>query len=183
MPPMPSLFIKAVKDICTINTFELLNILFSEVNCLHFGFTTRLFPHTTNDMSIYEVWKLFHCWPLVFGSFFLSPLVARDVVTPFTESFHLVCTPVRWHWSNGNLVKWISLIKQPIKKIVVSEDKAVKSMFDLKNWCSSKVKQKIRKTLWKTGQRQNLMLWDIQGLLRIANSLGGEYQTSDHFQF
>lgn len=64
-----------------------------------------------------------------------------------------------------------------------SEDKAVKSMFDLKNWCSPKVKQKIRKTLWKIGQRQNLMLWDIQGLLRIANSLGGEYQTSDHFQF
>ena len=82
MPPMPSLFIKAVKDICTINTFELLNILFSEVNCLHFGFTTRLFPDTTNDLSIYEVWKLFHRWPLVFGSFFLSPLVARDVVTP-----------------------------------------------------------------------------------------------------
>ena len=55
MPPMPSLFIKAVKDICTINTFELLNILFSEVNCSHFGFTTRLFPDTTNDLSIYEV--------------------------------------------------------------------------------------------------------------------------------
>ena len=55
MPPMPSLFIKAVKDICTINTFELLNILFSEVNCLHFGFTTRLFPDATNDLSIYEV--------------------------------------------------------------------------------------------------------------------------------
>ena len=82
MPPMPSLFIKAVKDICTINTFELLNILFSEVNCLHFGFTTRLFPDTTNDLSIYELWKLFHRWPLVFGSFILSPLVARDVVTP-----------------------------------------------------------------------------------------------------
>ena len=60
MPPMPSLFIEAVKDICTINTFELLNILFSEVNCLHFGFTTRLFPDTTNDLSIYEVLKLFH---------------------------------------------------------------------------------------------------------------------------
>ena len=58
---MPSLFIKAVKDICTINTFEkLLNILFSEVNCLHFGFTTRLFPDTTNDLSIYELLKLFH---------------------------------------------------------------------------------------------------------------------------
>ena len=55
MSLMPSLFIKAVKDICTINTFELLNILFSEVNCLHFGFTTRLFPDTTNDLSIYEV--------------------------------------------------------------------------------------------------------------------------------
>ena len=82
MPPMPSLFIKAVKDICTINTFELLNILFSEVNCLHFGFTTRLFPDTTNDLSIYEVLKLFYRWPLVIGSFFLSPLVARDVVTP-----------------------------------------------------------------------------------------------------
>ena len=35
--PMPPLFIKAVKDIFTINTFEKLrNILFSEVNCLHF---------------------------------------------------------------------------------------------------------------------------------------------------
>lgn len=73
-----------------------------------------------------------------------------------------------------------------MKKIVVSEDKAVKSMFDLKNWCSSKVKQKIRKTLWKTGQRQNLMLGDIQVMVQqlwIANSLGGECQTSDHFQF
>ena len=49
---MPSLFIKAVKDICIINTFEkLLNILFSEVNCLHFGFTTPLFSATTNDVS------------------------------------------------------------------------------------------------------------------------------------
>ena len=58
---MPSLFIKAVKDMCTINTFEkLLNILFSEVNCLQFGFTTRLFPDTTNDLSIYELLKLFH---------------------------------------------------------------------------------------------------------------------------
>ena len=83
---MPSLFIKAVKDICTINTFELLNILFSEVNCLHFGFTTRLLD-TTNDLSKYELWKLFHRWPLVFGSFFLSPLVARDVVTPDSVGF------------------------------------------------------------------------------------------------
>ena len=57
---MSSLFIKAVKDLCTINTFELLNILFSEVNCLHFGFTTRLFPDTTNDLSVYEVLKLFY---------------------------------------------------------------------------------------------------------------------------
>ena len=58
MPLMPSLFIKAVQDISTINTFEkLLNILFREVNCLHFGFTTRLFPATTNDMSLYELQK------------------------------------------------------------------------------------------------------------------------------
>ena len=58
---------------------------FSEVNCLHFGFTTQLFPDTTNNVSIYEVWKLFHHWPLVFGLFFLSLLVARDVVTPLSS--------------------------------------------------------------------------------------------------
>ena len=49
----PPLFIAAVKDICTINNFEeLLNILFSQVNCQHFGFKMRLLITTTNDLSL-----------------------------------------------------------------------------------------------------------------------------------
>ena len=56
MPPILSLFIQSVKDMCTIKTFEKLRyILFIEVNCLHFGVTTRLFSATTNDLSLYEV--------------------------------------------------------------------------------------------------------------------------------
>ena len=81
--PMPPLFITAVKDICAINTFEkLLNILFSEVSCWHFGFTTPFSPFFTIDMSLYEVLTLFPHWPFVFRSFLLPPLVARDVITP-----------------------------------------------------------------------------------------------------
>ena len=81
--PMPPLFITAVKDICTINTFEeLLNILFSEVYCLHFSFPRLLFSAVTTDIFLYEVLKLFPCWPLIFWSFLLSPLIACDVVTP-----------------------------------------------------------------------------------------------------
>ena len=80
--PMPLLFITAVKDICAINTFEkLLNILFSEVYCWYFGFTTLLFSATITDMSLYEVLNLFPSWPHVFRSFLYSPL-ARDVLTP-----------------------------------------------------------------------------------------------------
>ena len=71
--PMPPLFITAVKDICTINTFEkLLNVLFSEVSCWHFGFTTPQFSATTTDMSLYEVLTLFHRWPFVFRLLFFS---------------------------------------------------------------------------------------------------------------
>ena len=80
--PMPLLFITAVKDICAINTFEkLLNILFSEVYCWYFGFTTLLFSATITDMSLYELLNLFPRWPLVFRSFLHPLLVARDVVT------------------------------------------------------------------------------------------------------
>ena len=87
MPPMPfpipPLFNTAVKDICAINTFEkLLDILFSEVYCWYFGFTTLLFSATITDMSLYDVLVLFPRWPLVFRSLLLPPLVARDVVTP-----------------------------------------------------------------------------------------------------
>ena len=85
--PMPPLFITAVKDICAINTFEkLLNILFSEVYCWYFGFTTLLFSATITDMSLYEVLNLFPRWPLIFRSFLHPPLVARDVVTPSSSS-------------------------------------------------------------------------------------------------
>ena len=82
MPPMPPLFITAVKDICTINTLEkLFNILCSDVYYWHFGFTTS-FSTTTTDMFLYDLLKLFPRWPLVFLSFLLPPLVARDVITP-----------------------------------------------------------------------------------------------------
>ena len=85
--PMPPLFITAVKDICAINAFEkLLNILYSEVYCWHFGFTTPLFSTTTTDMFLYDLLNLLPRWPLVFLSFLLPPLVARDVVTPWTRS-------------------------------------------------------------------------------------------------
>ena len=58
--PMPPLFITALKDIRAINTFEkLLNILFSEVYCKHFGFTMLLFSATITGMSLYEVLNLF----------------------------------------------------------------------------------------------------------------------------
>ena len=58
--PMPLLFITAVKDVCATKTFEkLLNILFSEVYCCYFGFTTFLFSETTTDMSLHEVLNLF----------------------------------------------------------------------------------------------------------------------------
>ena len=33
-------------------------------------------------MSLYELLNLFRRWPLIFRSFLLPPLVARDVVTP-----------------------------------------------------------------------------------------------------
>ena len=68
MPLMPSLFIKAVKDICTINTFEkLLNIWFSEVNCLHFDFTTRLsiFCNYKWYVNIYIISSVMHAFLLV----------------------------------------------------------------------------------------------------------------------
>ena len=79
----PPLFIAAVKDICTINNFEeLLNILFSQVNCQHFGFKMRLLITTTNDLSLsLYIYKLFHRCPLVLRFFFLPLLVARDVVS------------------------------------------------------------------------------------------------------
>ena len=84
MPPMTfpilPLFITAVKDIWKIE--KLLNILFSEVYCWHFGFRRLLFSATKTDMSLYEVLNLFTRWPLVFRSFLHPPLVARDVVTP-----------------------------------------------------------------------------------------------------
>ena len=84
--PMPPLFITSVKDIYAINTFEkLLNISFSEVYCWHFGCTTPLFSVTTTDRSLYEALTLFPRWRLVFRSFLLPPLVARDVVTPDQE--------------------------------------------------------------------------------------------------
>ena len=83
MPPMPFpiplLFITAVKDICAINTFEkLLNILFSEVYCWHFGFRRLLFSVTITDMWLYELLNLFTRWPLVFRSFLHPPLVPRQ---------------------------------------------------------------------------------------------------------
>ena len=81
--PMPLLFITVVKDIIlfAINTFEkLLNILFSEVYCWYFGFTTLLFSATITDMSLYELLNLFPRWPHVFRSFLYS--LARDVLTP-----------------------------------------------------------------------------------------------------
>ena len=56
--PMPPLSITSGKDICTNNAFE---------NCLTFylvKYTARLFSATTNDLSVYEALKLFHCWPL-----------------------------------------------------------------------------------------------------------------------
>ena len=78
--PMPLLFITAVKEICAINTFEkLLNILFREVYCWYFGFTTLLFSATITDMSLYEVLNLFPRWPPVLWSFLHPPLVARDI--------------------------------------------------------------------------------------------------------
>ena len=52
---MPPLSITAGKDICTNNAFE---------NCLTFylvKYTTRLFSAATNDLSVYEALKLFHC--------------------------------------------------------------------------------------------------------------------------
>ena len=71
--PMPPLFITAVKDICTNNTFEkLLKVLFSEVSCWHFGFTTPLFSATTTDMSLYDVLTLFPRWSFVFRVLFFS---------------------------------------------------------------------------------------------------------------
>ena len=98
--PMPPLFIAAVTDICAIKTFEkLLNILFSEVYCWHFGFTTPLFSATTTDMSLYEVLTLFPYWPLVFRSFLLSPLVARDVITPIICPTVDYSLPVSWSQS------------------------------------------------------------------------------------
>ena len=78
--PMPLLFITAVKDVCATNTFEkLLNILFSEVYCWYFGFTTLLFSATITDMSVYEVLNLFSRWPLLFRSF-LHPPLARKLI-------------------------------------------------------------------------------------------------------
>ena len=91
MPPMPfpipPLFITAVKDICAINTFEkLLNILFSEVYCWHFGFRRLLFSATITDMSLYEVLNLFTRWPLVFRSF-LHPTHSSPVCALFRQRF------------------------------------------------------------------------------------------------
>ena len=91
MPPMPfpipPLFITAVKDICAINTFEkLLNILFSEVYCWHFGFRRLLFSATITDMSLYEVLNLFTRWPLVFRSF-LHPPHSSPVCALFGQRF------------------------------------------------------------------------------------------------
>ena len=58
--PMPPLFITAVKDICTINTFEeLLNIYLAKYIVNILALQTLLFSATTTDMSLYEVLKLF----------------------------------------------------------------------------------------------------------------------------
>ena len=54
--PMPPLFVTAVKDICVINTFEkLLKILFSEVYCWYFGFTTLVFRNYNWYVSIWII--------------------------------------------------------------------------------------------------------------------------------
>ena len=107
MPPMPflmpPLFITAVKDICAINTFEkLLNILFSEVHCLHFGFTTLLFSETTTDMSLHELSNVF---PLstrisVFSSSPTRRPCCSCVVTPARNALE----EQRWREVNGILV-------------------------------------------------------------------------------
>ena len=69
--PMPPLFITAVKDICAINTSEKLpNILFREVYCRYFGFTTPLFSTTITDMSLYDVLNLFPADHAYFNLFF-----------------------------------------------------------------------------------------------------------------
>ena len=79
--PMPPLFITALKDIYSaINTFEkLLNILFSEVYCKHFGFTILLFSATITGMSSYELLNLFSRWPLVFRSMMNNSRLDRVV--------------------------------------------------------------------------------------------------------
>ena len=67
--PMPPLFVTAVKDICAINTFEkLLNILFSEVSCWHFGFTTPFFNWYVSIWSINVVSPLTTCISIISSS-------------------------------------------------------------------------------------------------------------------
>ena len=128
MPPMPLLFIIAVKDICAINTFEkLLNILFSEVYCWYFGFTTLLFSATITDKSLYEVLNLFPRWPLVFRSFLFPPLTD-------------------W-WQSEEWLMWKCLFR---RKFIGC---AIKDWTDLKWWW----KHYWTKWLWRLDMSWNTM--------------------------
>ena len=91
------LFITAVKDICTVNTFEkLLHISFSEGYCWHFGFTTQLLSATTTDLSIYEVLRLFLRWPLIFQSIFLFRQCLIFVVNTVTTCSKDLARTISW---------------------------------------------------------------------------------------
>ena len=110
--PMPLLFITAVKDVCATKTFEkLLNILFSEVYCWYFGFTTFLFYETTTDMSLHEVLNLFLRWPLVFRYFLHPRLVAHDVVTPLFSLPQLTLAKMTVHAKSNQNRKLITLAR------------------------------------------------------------------------
>ena len=132
MPPMPfqipPLFNTAVKDICAINTFEkLLNILFSEVYCWHFGFRRLLFSATITDMSLYELLNLFTRWPLVCRSFLHPPLVARDVVTPKWDSEIWITRAKKdfIHWENLNVMAKREITLSHDQRFAKVTDKAI----------------------------------------------------------
>ena len=75
--PIPPLFIRAVKDICAINTFQkLLKILFSDIRCRYFGFTALLFSATTTDMSL-AIWSIKVVSPLTTRILVFSSSPAR----------------------------------------------------------------------------------------------------------
>ena len=71
---------------CNQHFEKLHNSLFCAVYCWHFSFITLLFSTTTTDLSLYEVFKLFPRWPLIFWSFLLPPLATHDVVPNQTRS-------------------------------------------------------------------------------------------------